>query len=201
VSLIWPTQRRLWRFSNKSKTFWTTSTFVKAIVLVLFTFFWFLRKMVLGACVLIVEPLITSPFNIAILSLGWRHVWWVKWLCYLLKTNLCGGYHQIHVVLGYEWKFVFETKFGLYEWLVMSFWLTNAPRISWDWWTRFYIHSLINVMVYFDDILIYTKSVDVHLEHLRVVFNFLHDVRLFGNIKKCTFCTDWVSFLGYVVTP
>jgi hypothetical protein len=47
---------------------------MKAIVLVLFIFFWFLRNMVLGACVLIVEPLIASPFNIAILSLGWRHV-------------------------------------------------------------------------------------------------------------------------------
>jgi hypothetical protein len=56
------------------------------------------------------------------------------------------------------------------------------------------------VMIYFDDVLIYNKSYDAHLEHLRVVFNVLHDARLFGNLEKCTFCTDRVSFLSYVVT-
>ena len=54
------------------------------------------------------------------------------------------------------------------------------------------------VVVYFDDILIYSKSLE---EHLRVVFIALRDARLFGNLGKCTFCTDRVSFLGYVVIP
>src|SRR5207244_932964 len=51
------------------------------------------------------------------------------------------------------------------------------------------------------DILIYSKSMDEHLDHLRAIFNALRDARLFGNLEKCTFCTDRVSFLGYVVTP
>jgi hypothetical protein len=55
--------------------------------------------------------------------------------------------------------------------------------------------------VYFDDILIYSKSIDEHIDHLRVVFNALCDAHLFGNLEKCTFCTDRISFLGYVVTP
>src|SRR6266542_2687412 len=70
VLLIEPILRRLRRFSDKSKTFWNAGIFMKALVLVLFLFFWFLRKMVLGACVLIVELLTTSLFDIAILFLG-----------------------------------------------------------------------------------------------------------------------------------
>ena len=57
------------------------------------------------------------------------------------------------------------------------------------------------VVVYFDDILIYSRSLEEHLEHLHVVFIALRDARLFGNPGKCTFCTERVSFLGYVVTP
>ncbi|WVZ63626.1 hypothetical protein U9M48_013242 [Paspalum notatum var. saurae] len=57
------------------------------------------------------------------------------------------------------------------------------------------------VVVYFDDILIYSKSLPEHMDHLRAVFDALRAARLFGNIEKCTFCTDRVSFLGYVVTP
>jgi hypothetical protein len=57
------------------------------------------------------------------------------------------------------------------------------------------------VVVYFDDILIYSKSMEAHLDHLRAVFTALRDAHLFGNLEKCVFCTDRVSFLGYVVTP
>jgi hypothetical protein len=56
-------------------------------------------------------------------------------------------------------------------------------------------------VVYFDDILIYNKSLDEHIKHLHAVFGVLREARLFVNLEKCTFCTDWVAFLGYVVTP
>ena len=56
------------------------------------------------------------------------------------------------------------------------------------------------MVVYFDDILIYNKSFDEHLDHLRAVFDALRIAQLFGNLNKCTFCTERVSFLGYVET-
>jgi hypothetical protein len=57
------------------------------------------------------------------------------------------------------------------------------------------------VVVYFDDILIYRKTMEEHLEHLSVVFDALRAAHLFGNVEKCIFCTQRVLFLGYVVTP
>jgi hypothetical protein len=57
------------------------------------------------------------------------------------------------------------------------------------------------VVVYFDDILIYSKSNDEHIDHLLAVFNALRDAHLFGNLERCTLCMDRVSFLRYVVTP
>jgi hypothetical protein len=118
------------------------------------------------------------------------------------KIDLRSGYHQIRMKLGDEWKTVFKTMFGLYEWLVMPFGLTNAPSTFMRLMNEV-LHSFNGkfMVVYFDDILIYSKSLDEYIEHLCIVFGALREARLFANLEKCTFCTDRIAFLGYVVTP
>ena len=98
-------------------------------------------------------------------------------------------------------KTAFRSRYGHYEYVVMSFGVTNAPAIFMDYMNRIFWPYLDQfVVVFIDDILIYSKSREEHAEHLRVVLGILREHQLCGKLSKCEFWLEEVQFLGHVIS-
>jgi hypothetical protein len=98
-------------------------------------------------------------------------------------------------------KIAFRTRYGHYEFLVIPFGLTNALAVFMDLMNRVFHEYLDSfVIVFIDDILVYSKSQEEHEKHLRSVLQILRDKKLFAKLKKCEFWMDRVVFLGHVIS-
>ncbi|RVW72184.1 Transposon Ty3-I Gag-Pol polyprotein [Vitis vinifera] len=117
---------------------------------------------------------------------------------YFTKLDLKSGYYQVRIAEGDEPKTTCVTRYGSYKFLVMPFGLTNAPATFCTLMNKIF-HPYLDkfVVVYLDDIVIYSNTLKEHEEHLRKVFKILRQNKLYVKKKKCSFAKEEVSFLGH----
>jgi hypothetical protein len=118
------------------------------------------------------------------------------------KIDLCSGYHQIKIRDEDIPKMAFSARYGLYEYLVMSFGLTNTPAHFMYLMNTVFMSKLDKfVVVFIDDSLVYSKSMEEHKEHLQIVLQRLQEHQLYAKFSKCKFWIKEVPFLGHMISP
>ncbi|GKD85875.1 putative reverse transcriptase domain-containing protein [Tanacetum coccineum] len=116
------------------------------------------------------------------------------------KIDLRSGYHQLRVRDEDTPKTAFKTRYGHYEFQVMPFGLTNAPAIFMDLINRVcepYLDKF--VILFIDDIFIYSRNKEEHVDHLRIIFELLRKEKLYAKFSKCDFWISIVQFLGHLI--
>jgi hypothetical protein len=116
------------------------------------------------------------------------------------KIDLRSGCHQLRIRHSDILKTTFITKYGLYEYRVMSFCLTNAPAFFMNLMNSVFMDYLDKfVVVFIDDILIYSQSEEEHVDHLKMVLQRLREHQLYAKLSECDFWIDEVLFLGHII--
>ncbi|QRW26675.1 Retrotransposable element Tf2 protein [Rhizoctonia solani] len=118
------------------------------------------------------------------------------------KLDLRWGYNNVRIKEGDEWKTAFRTKYGLFEYLVMPFGLTNAPAAFQHFMNDLFRDLIdVTVVIYLDDILIFSEKPEDHPIHVREVLSRLMKNQLFCKLTKCYFHVTTVDYLGIVISP
>jgi hypothetical protein len=125
----------------------------------------------------------------------------LKGACVFSKIDLRSGYHQLKIQASDIAKTTFITRYGLYEYTVMSFGLTNTPAYFMYLMNKVFMEYLDKfVVVFIDDILIFSKNEKEHDEHLHLVLPKLRENQLYTKLNKCEFWLKEVSFVGHIIS-
>jgi hypothetical protein len=125
----------------------------------------------------------------------------MKGACVFSKIDLRSGYHQLKIRELDIPKIAFRTRYGLYQYTIMSFGLTNAPTYVMYLMNKVFMEYIDKfVVVFIDDILVFSKHKEEHEEHMRLVLEKLREHKLYAKFSKCEFWLREVAFLGHVLS-
>jgi len=121
---------------------------------------------------------------------------------YFTKLDVCWGFNNVRIKPGDEWKAAFRTNRGLFEPLVMFFGMTNSPATFQTMMNDIFRDLIAEgiMVVYLDDILIFTRTEEEHAKAIRRVLQVLQEHKLFLRLEKCEFCKERIEYLGLVVS-
>ncbi|GKB50514.1 putative reverse transcriptase domain-containing protein [Tanacetum coccineum] len=142
----------------------------------------------------------TSPWGAPVLFVKKKDGYFRMCSSVYSKIDLRSGYHQLRVRDEDTPKTAFRTRYGYYKFQVMPFGLTNAPAVFMDLMNRVckpYLDKF--VIVFIDDILIYSRNKEEHADHLRIIWELLKKEKLYAKFSKCDFWISIVQFLGHVI--
>ena len=118
------------------------------------------------------------------------------------KIDLRSAYHLVCIAQGNKWKTSFRTHYGSYEWLVMSFGLSNAPSAFQRFMNEIFSDLLdICIVIYLNNSLIYSDNLEEHKDHSKEVLEWLQRHKLYTSSMKCSFHQHKVEFLGFILSP
>ena len=117
------------------------------------------------------------------------------------KFDISGVFNRIRIKKGDEWKTAFRTCFGHYKYLVVLFGLTNGPA-TWQAYINNVLRKFLDILVvvYLDDIIVYSKTKEDHIQHVRQVFQTIKNAKLQIHLGKTIFHAQRIHFLEYIIT-
>jgi hypothetical protein len=120
--------------------------------------------------------------------------------CVFSKIDLQSGYHQLKIQESDIPKIAFIIRYRLYEYTVMSFGLTNAPTYFMYLMNKVFMEYLDKfIVVFIDDVLVYSRNEEEHMEHLHLVLQILREHQLYPKLSKCEFWLKQFSLLGHII--
>ena len=119
---------------------------------------------------------------------------------FFTKLDIIAAYNSLRIQKGDEWKTVFRCRYGHFEYKVVLFGLVNAPA-AFQAYINLALREYINVFVlaYLDDILIFSKKKEDHVQHIQLVLEKLREYCLFVKLSKCVFSAEEMEFLGFII--
>ena len=122
--------------------------------------------------------------------------------CVYSKIDLRHAHHLVHIADGDEWKTTFSTCYESFEWSIMPFGLTNAPAAFQRFMNDIFSNLLdVCVVIYLDDILIYSNNMSEHHRYVKEVLKHFRKAGLYAKAEKCEFHSKLVEYLGYILSP